>query len=64
MTMSASPRRVADYREQTKKPPIPGEWYCKAGKHYLFPREGRKQHLSGKGWTCAACVLRRKGGNG
>jgi hypothetical protein len=64
MTMYMSPGQAAAFSANTKADTFldvkKHEFWCLAGKHNVSNPAGRKRHLSGRGWTCAACVEKRK----
>lgn len=49
----------ARYWLENARPQIAGGWFCKNCGGQSFSTAGRKKHLSGSGWSCAACVKRR-----
>ena len=64
MTMYLSPGQSLAFSANTNKADTfidvkKHEFWCLAGKHKVSNPAGRKRHMSGRGWTCAACVEKR-----
>jgi hypothetical protein len=62
--LSLDPRSLAEFRCNTASDAMATvkllPWRCAVCGKRQFSLVGRKRHLSGKGFTCPACVSRRK----